>query len=209
MKDDLVGYNVACFNHDWGLYGKDGGAYTVYDNEMKTDFNDGFSLETYIKPGMEPTDKEMKIISSTRGGGYALMHNKEGYCFLINGSSAGGKNAYYWTKSGVKAQKDVWVHLIATFDQPSGVCRIFLNGKKKAEITVPELVLHYSSLGSHSYMTIGGNSNSNESTAENPNLYAMVNGSVGIARVYSEALSEEQIPATVINLLPGRIKLYD
>ena len=197
VKSSKYGMNVACF-HDNGLnevcaywYKVDYGT----NIDVLEGLADGHSMELLCRLEMEgeytdnlAADKEVKPFCSHEGGGTGFLickqnrglnsDSKNEWTFLPH---VGGK--YVYANSGVPAKGGEYVHLVGVWDKEKGEARIYVNGELK--YTNPTATGDFK-LPSLTYFVIGGDAGSGGANQS-------FRGDVAIARVYDDALTDEQV----------------
>ena len=205
VVDPELGYYVANFGHKFAsaLFT---GFYIFKEEKLKPKMQDGFTLEAYFTCGAELPAGETKVFYSTADGGYALMLKNKAISFLYNGTEAGTKS-WHFVNTGLLPELDSWYHVIGTWDRESGISRCYVNGELKKEENFGPVKLYHSQC-TVPYFTIGGNSGGGTSF-DSPVFNGTWNGKVAKARIYSGALTQEQVQAASIGLSETGIILYD
>ena len=185
--------NVATFNND--LSGTGVSAYKIdYANnqKMKDALTDGHSLEAIVMVRYEGDIKnaEMKPFSSMEAGGTGFLVSTQSgarqneLTFLPNVSTSGG-NTWRWATSGIVPEAGKYYHLIGVYDEANAKARIYVDGKLCNEVDAPG-IFRLASSGCH-WFAIGGDPGANDK------IQAAWNGDVVLARIYSKALTDEDV----------------
>lgn len=188
---------VPTFSHPMGGSCSGGIYRTDIDNTMMECLNDGFSMEAVVMLSDEPNGKEIKAFSSTKGGGFAIMVNSSSrgndLTFLLN------NGAWQFIKTGVIPMPGVFYHVLGTWDQATGVAKVYLDGVLKGEYSVTGS-LQYGTLNPN-YITIGGNQNTQ--TEYNGSW----RGDVVSARIFNATLSEKEVLARYHDYAPNGLEI--
>ena len=185
--------NVATFDNELSGSGKS--AYKIdYENnqKMKDALTDGHSLEAIVMVRYEGTIKsaEMKPFSSMEAGGTGFLIGKKDkgsmLTFLPNVSTSGG-NTWRWATSGVVPESGKYYHIIGVYDEANAKARVYLDGKLCNEIAAPG-IFRLANSGCR-WFAIGGDPGAKDA------IQAAWNGDVVLARIYSKALTDEDVQA--------------
>lgn len=167
-----------------------------YDDAITGTLADGFSLEAIMTIGKEPNGSETKFLSSTQGGGTALMVGNTGRGkeieFIYN-ASATGSSSWHFCKSGIVPEAGRQYHVVGVWDQAKGVSYIYVDGKLCGTLEDGDkapLVYRQQQLATK-YFCIGGNINN----ANGQSFNGLWNGSVVVAKMYGNPISAEQVAA--------------
>ena len=159
---------------------------------MKDALTDGHSLEAIVMVRYEGTIKsaEMKPFSSMEAGGTGFLIGKKDkgsmLTFLPNVSISGG-NTWRWATSGVVPESGKYYHIIGVYDEANAKARVYLDGKLCNEIAAPG-IFRLANSGCR-WFAIGGDPGAKDA------IQAAWNGDVVLARIYSKALTDEDVQA--------------
>lgn len=183
--NSMSGNYVARFNHragqavNTGYYKMD---FTANQGHFKDKLADGHSIETVFMANTDlqtPDDVwEAKMISCHDAGGTGIIYSDDNIIFCINTTDNGYAKPY----SGVYPEKGKYYHAVGVWDKVAGEAKIYIDGELKA--TVPatgEFVFP----GAHKWFGIGADTGVNGENAWN--------GDVVVARVYDQALTDEDV----------------
>ena len=191
--NSTYGRYVARFNNTWA--GSTTGYYKIdYSNNdnFKNALADGHTLEAVVMADYpEPIPNgEAKFFSSHEAGGTGMMICKTGngknglneFTFLPN-VSTNGKSSWKWATTGVQPVKKQFYHIIGVWDKEAGVAKVYIDGELMNTAAATGN-LNFPKDGSK-WFAIGCDSG--------PTAQLGWIGDVAVARVYDEALNEEQI----------------
>ena len=171
IYDEALGMNVGSFD---GV--DDAVAYNGIHNWYE-DIGNSYTIEAYVQIP-DSVSVATNVLSNMENGGFGLQYRTDGklyYMTYIDG-------AYVTTSAGVTAGE--WIHVVGVYD--GSYVKMYLDGELKEEIAVsgqfssPNRYMAY-------FLAIGGDPSAQGSIT---NLFK---GDIAIARIYSEALSTEQI----------------
>lgn len=150
-----------------------------FSSEKYAKITDKVTIECMFKYNNIPSSGEYDIFSNQQGGGIGLGLNNGKLTFFAHVAGS-----YKEPNATIKAGS--WVHAVGVVD--GSAVKLYVNGELVSEIAAEGGVKFPGSEGAWNFI-IGGDSSSGngaESFAE---------GSVSFARLYDEALSDEQIKA--------------
>lgn len=156
------------------------------DKEFQNALADGHSMEMLIRMDVASNGSaEIKPFSNMQSGGTGFLVTKSNQgvelTFLPN-VSVNGKSTWRWTKSGIVPEAGVYYHVVGVWDKDAGKSYIYVDGKKVGEADAPG-ELRWPNSGSF-WFCIGAD-------AEATSASCSFNGDVAIARIYDDALTEE------------------
>ncbi len=183
-NDYSKGY-VARFNNKVGESATSGyyRAEYVSKRNFKSALQDGHSMEVvFMLDGELPNAREVKMFSSHQSGGTGFL--------ITNGSKnqeitflphVGGN--YIWAQSGIRPERGRYYHVVGVWDKAAGKARIYVDGVMKKEVSaVGDLKMV---ADKYMWFGIGADAGDKGDTAWK--------GDVVLARVYDEALTDEQV----------------
>lgn len=151
------------------------------DAAFKSQLQAAFSLESYVKFGSSAT---LAPVSSQETGGFGF-------------EQANGGNTEFWFRKSSSAYDRVsfgklnigeFYHLVATWDNSTKKLSAYKNGVLIQEKTLSASdALVFSSKAGAQWIGIGGDA------VDGPNAQSAFNGDVATARLYSKALSRDEI----------------
>lgn len=118
-----------------------------------------------------------------------------------------GGNDYTYAVDGVLNLFNVWKNITVTYDAPTGVCTLFVNGSKVNTGTAGSLVgdLNFQNVGDLVFGTVQFNTDPSQTSATGSQPWASyLTGQMDEVRVYNKVLSDNEIGALVA--LQGRGK---
>lgn len=197
MNSDF-GLYVPSFKHTQAGSCKDGIFRTDIDASMQECLNDGFSMEAVVMIAEEPNGKETKPFASTKSGGFGILVNTSArgsdLSFLVNN---GGWN---FIKTGVTPQVGVYYHILGTWDQATGVGKVYLDGELMGTFDVAG-ELKYGSLNPN-FLTIGANENGQKASYNGG-----WNGDVVAAKIFDAPLTDKEALARYHDYAPYGLEI--
>ena len=187
--------NVARFDNPWGTTAT--GYYKVDfedDQDYRNALADGHSMEVLCMVSYEGDipNTETKPFSAMQGGGTGFLvttinnSRQNELCFLPNITTS-GSSTWRWTTSGVVPESKVFYHVVGVWNKEEQKSYIYVNGELKKELDAPGL-LKFASAGCNWFAIGGDPANANSA-------HGSWNGDVAIARVYDNALTQEEVAA--------------
>ncbi len=166
-------------NTSEGYYRAQYASKTAFKNALK----DGHSLEVMFMVDDElPGNKEIKMFSSHQSGGTGFLITKAEKNQEITFLPHVGGN-YRWAQSGITPQRGRYYHVVGVWDKEAGKARIYVDGELKNEV---DAAGDFKMVGdSYQWFGVGADSGDKGDNAWR--------GDVVIARVYDEALTDEQV----------------
>ena len=158
--------------------------YYRFDYGSATDFNqkllNGHTLEVFVKPGGITSGWSDMIASYQNGGdGLSIYDNKFCYCPYLSGYQ------YYYAENTLPTT-DKYYHFVGVWDKANQQVRVYVDGaldntynNVPASMTATDI----------SHYIVGGAPSSGSSADE------AFKGIIGFARIYSAALTDEQVQA--------------
>lgn len=180
---------AAVFSRTGGPYANQStGYYTVpyTDNTaFKNKIEDGFSMETLIRRYDTPGTAQIKAFSAGQAGGTGICFRAGATNEIYYEIHTGGawRNCY----SGIQPQKDIYYHIISTWDKANGVAKLYVDGVLKATTSTSGDFKHMTTNVNAYWFGIGADPNANDLGE------ATFNGEVVLARMYDDPLSAEQV----------------
>lgn len=162
-----------------------------YENDLfKAALEDGHSLEVVFRSNLNDDTQEYKPFAAHQSGGTGFLICKEGQgdhpaciTFLPNVSTT-GKSSWIWAQSDVKPEVGRYYHVVGVWDKNEGKAYIYVDGELKNTVDAAGNFNH-ASAGAR-WFAVGGDS-------ANGTMGNAWNGEVVIARVFDEALNDEQV----------------
>lgn len=187
IQDDAdLGKKVAAFNGSYDAY------MYPFDNTKYSKMTNAVTIESVFRYNEVPSSGEHDIFSNQQGGGIGLGLEKGVLQFYCNINKSGGGNSYVQPSATIEAGK--WYHAVGTFD--GSKVRLYLNGKKVSEKDAGGSTVHWTTDVSAQNFVIGGDSDSSNKAQ------FFSNGSVSLARLYSTAMTTEQVKKAYAELDP-------
>ncbi len=171
------------FSHPVGS-GIKSGYYRVDTDRFWSKLADGHTLETLIRMDDSDGSKEVKPFCNHQSGGTGFLickAEKGSACITFLPHVGGG---YKWCMSDVVPEHGRYYHVVGVWDKAAGKARIYIDGELKKEIAASG-DLKNANDGSRWFAICGDPSGSEASNAWN--------GEIGIARIYDNALTEEDV----------------
>ena len=190
--NNTYGRYVARFENPWASVAT---AYYKMDYTNNQTFKDllsnGHSLEMVVMADYSGTiaDKECKPFSSMQSGGTGFMVTRisgarqNEWCFLPNISTT-GSSTWRWTTSGIVPETKVYYHLVGVWNKTDQKAEIYVNGQLKNSIDAPGNFVFPSTAAR--WFAIGCDPSSTGGEAA-------WCGDVVLARIYSNALNNDQV----------------
>lgn len=178
---------VPSFSHKQAGSNITSGFYRIeYTDAIMSALNDGYTIETLIKPGKAPNGSEIKAFSATTSGGMAIMiantARKKGLEFIQHNNSK-----WCFATTDIVPDPDVYYHVVGVWDKAAGEIRCYVNGELKATASCAAIKHMMTTATRTRAFCIGGN------TQSNTQLNGAWNGDVAIARIYDDPLTAEEI----------------
>ena len=187
IQDDAdLGKKVAAFNGSYDAY------MYPFDDTKYSKMTDAVTVESVFRYNEVPSTGEHDIFSNQQGGGIGLGLEKGKLQFYCNINKSNGGNGYVQPNAVIEAGK--WYHAVGTFD--GSKVRLYLNGKLVSEKDAGGSTVHWTTDVSAQNFVIGGDSNSRGGAEY------FSNGSVSLARLYSTAMTVEQVKKAYAELDP-------
>ena len=187
IQDDTnLGKKVAAFNGSYDAY------MYPFDTTKYSKMTNAVTIESVFCYNEVPASGEHDIFSNQQSGGIGLGLENGQLQFYCNINKSGGGHSYVQPNATIEAGK--WYHAVGTFD--GSKVRLYLNGKLVSEKDAGGSTVHWTDTSSARNFVIGGDSNS-RGGAE---YYS--NGSVSLARLYSTAMTAEQVAQAYAALDP-------
>ena len=190
---DIYKRIVTSYTHTPGANSRADSYYRVdyYENEdFKTALEDGHSLEVVFRSNLNKGTVEYKPFAAHQGGGTGFLICKEGQgghpaciTFLPN-VSTNGKSTWRWAQSDVYPEVGRYYHAVGVWDKAEEKAYIYVDGELKGSADAPGELLH-ATAGSR-WFAVGGDS-------ANGSMGNAWNGDVVLARVFSDALTADQV----------------
>jgi len=190
--NNTYGRYVARFENPWASIAT---AYYKMDYTNNQTFKDllsnGHSLEMVVMADYSGTilDKECKPFSSMQSGGTGFMVTKilgarqNEWCFLPNISTT-GSSTWRWTTSSIVPETKVYYHLVGVWNKTDQKAEIYVNGQLKNTIDAPGNFVFPSTAAR--WFAIGCDPSSTGGEAA-------WCGDIVLARIYSNALNDDQV----------------
>lgn len=187
IQDDTdFGKKVAAFNGSYDAY------MYPFDDTKYSQMTNAVTIESIFRYNEVPASGEHDIFSNQQSGGIGLGLENGRLQFYCNINKSSGGHSYVQPNATIEAGK--WYHAVGTFD--GSKVRLYLNGKLVSEKDAGGSTVHWTDASSARNFVIGGDSNS-KGGAE---YYS--NGSVSLARLYSKAMTAEQVAQAYAELDP-------
>lgn len=200
---DLINRHVA------RLTGNNWGNSNVAENFYRIDYTDnkkfqdaladGHTLEVMFMPeytGSIP-NVEAKVFASHEGGGTGIMvkagwsgHNALNSLTFLPNVSTSNTSSWQWADSDVVPESNAYYHIVGVWDKDRKKARIYVNGRLKNEIDINGDNYIAPKTGATKFC-IGGDA-CPVSDSKYTGVQNGVNGTVVLARIYDDALTEEQ-----------------
>lgn len=165
------GRYVASFDGSDDAYSFDGihNWYDVMSNAL--------TLEAYAYLEETPTESYVNVVSNQQSGGFGFTYKSDGkmYFYCMAGSDA-------YTCPGAQVQTGKWIHLVGTYDGEA--VRLYVDGElvseeaASGELVYPAHSARFMALGADSAVL---------------KYASFFNGDIATAKVYTEALTAEQV----------------
>lgn len=181
---------VARFFNSPGVSVSDGFYKFAYNSNtvFKNALANGHSFEVLFMLGEDiGSAGEVKMFSSMEQGGtgFLITDSSRGrvITFLPNTTDASGK-AWRWCTSGITPEVGRYYHVVGVWDCAAGKARIYVDGKLRNTVAAAGS-LNFPNGATSTWLAVGGDPSG---TA----CQSSWNGDVVIARVYDEALTDEE-----------------
>ncbi len=200
---DLFNRHVAILTgNNWGNSNVAENFYRIdyTDNKKFQDaLADGHTLEVMFMPeytGSIP-NVEAKVFASHEGGGTGIMvkagwsgHNALNSLTFLPNVSTSNTSSWQWADSDVVPESNAYYHIVGVWDKDRKKARIYVNGRLKNEIDINGDNYIAPKTGATKFC-IGGDA-CPVSDSKYTGVQNGVNGTVVLARIYDDALTEEQ-----------------
>lgn len=196
---------IARFKGDGGT--SYSGFYKVHyrdDHEFKTALESGYTLEAVFMNDLESLNQSYCILSSTQGGGTALMLSPNDGTHQLRFLASINKSNWGWVSawSGVTPEKGTYFHLVGVWNKEKAEMYIYVNGELKETVPTDGHYVHpwegeaYDDKALSHWFGIGADPDREKGEQR-------FSGDIVIARIYSDALSAEDVTE-----LWNRVKKY-
>lgn len=187
IQDDAdFGKKVAAFNGSYDAY------MYPFDDTKYGKMTNAVTIESVFCYNEVPASGEHDIFSNQQSGGIGLGLENGNLQFYCNINKTAGGHGYVQPDAQIEAGK--WYHAVGTFD--GSKVRLYLNGELVAEKDAGGSTVHWTTSAGAKNFVIGGDSDGSDSAQ------FFSNGSVSLARLYSKAMSAEQVAQAYAALDP-------
>ncbi len=187
IQDDTnFGKKIAAFNGSYDAY------MYPFDTIKYSKMTNAVTIESVFCYNEVPASGEHDIFSNQQSGGIGLGLYKGKLQFFCNVDKTNGTHSYVEPNTTIEAGK--WYHAVGTFD--GSKVRLYLNGKLVSEKDAGGSTVHWTDTSSARNFVIGGDSSSSNKAE------FFSNGSVSLARLYSTAMTAEQVAKAYAELDP-------
>ncbi len=187
IQDDTnLGKKVAAFNGSYDAY------MYPFDTTKYSKMTNAVTIESVFCYNEVPASGEHDIFSNQQNGGIGLGLEDGKLQFYCNVNKTNGTHRYVQPNVTIEAGK--WYHAVGTFD--GSKVRLYLNGKLVSEEDAGGSTVHWTDTSGARNFVIGGDSNSSNGAE------FFSNGSVSLARLYSTAMTAEQVAQAYAALDP-------
>lgn len=182
-----LGKNIAAFNGSYDAY------LYPFDDAKHGKMTKGVTIESVFCYNVIPATGESDMFSNQQGGGIGLGLENGRLQFYCNIEGQG----YVQPNAAIEAGK--WYHAVGVFD--GSTVKLYLNGALVDEKAAKSTSIHWTASADAKNFVIGGDSNSSGGAE------FFADGSVSLARLYSQPMTGEQVARLYASLEPAMIEI--
>ena len=185
--DEEMGKKTAAFNGSYDAY------LYPFDDAKYGKMKQAVTIESVFRYNEIPATGEYDIFSNQQSGGVGLGLENGRLQFYCNVEGRG----YVQPNAAIEAGK--WYHAVGVFN--GSRVQLYLNGQLVDEKDAGGTAVHWTASANAKNFVIGGDS----SSIGGAEFYS--NGSVSVARLYSQSMTEEQVALLYRSIEPAMIEI--
>lgn len=188
QNNSEMGKNIAAFNGSYDAY------MYPFDDVKYSKMSAGVTIESVFCYDTIPSSGEYDMFSNQQSGGIGLGLENGRLQFFCNVNKTEGGHGYVQPNAAIQAGK--WYHAVGVFDGEN--VKLYLNGELVSSMAADGSTIHWPTGGAKNFV-IGGDSGSNNDVS------SFSNGSVSLARLYSQGMTDAEVKALYEQLDPAML----